>query len=341
MAVFSTNQVRQLYVANSYDSVNNEPNVTGAIKVKGDNAKSHVYFKYMGADNLMRSDLIDVKNILHVKATNAEKMAHPLKAVLITLDGEVNGGTPIAGQDYILRIAFKQFAGMSDEDQYFKYGMVHAYSTMNASKFYAKLAESLANNFSRETTKLVSIHLVSGESQDVEEGEVLAGGKIKDSGTSAITKIDAEATEFTGVLIEEVAQPWRLGIIPQSTVDFEVFPSTVVSEGDELIWGIVKETESDKTIKNGQLIADLEHFCMGERGDVYRGAGYPNNIVTKYLVDPSKAYHTLDIHYAYVGSNEAVQKSEKDITIVSSDKAVLNQIITQFNSATGLTVAQL
>jgi hypothetical protein len=80
---------------------------------------------------------------------------------------------------------------------------------------------------------------------------------------------------------------------------------------------------------------------MGERGDVYRGVGFPNNFNTTYLVDPSKAYHTLDIHYAYVGSNEAVQKSEKDITIVCADKAELNKVISAVNTATGLTIATL
>ena len=80
---------------------------------------------------------------------------------------------------------------------------------------------------------------------------------------------------------------------------------------------------------------------MGERADIYRGVGFPNNIPTKYMVDASKEYHVLDIHYAYVGSNESVQKSEKDITIVCADMAELNKIITAVNGATGLTIASL
>jgi hypothetical protein len=68
-------------------------------------------------------------------------------------------------------------------------------------------------------------------------------------------------------------------------------------------------------IKNGKKVADMEYFSMGERGDIYRNAGWPNVTKTQYLVDPSLDYDVYDIHYAYVGSNEAVQKSEKDITI--------------------------
>ena len=76
MATFSTNQVRQLYVATAIKS----PHVlassaAGSIAVKNDTAKNHLYFEYKGVDNLMRSDLISIKNILYAKATNAKNMA--------------------------------------------------------------------------------------------------------------------------------------------------------------------------------------------------------------------------------------------------------------------------
>ena len=80
MATFSVNQVRQLYVATALKT----PHVlasdaAGSIAVKNDTVKSHLYFEYQGADNLMRSDLIDIKNILYAKATDATAMAHGLK----------------------------------------------------------------------------------------------------------------------------------------------------------------------------------------------------------------------------------------------------------------------
>lgn len=328
MATFSVNQARQLYVATSVKSPHVLPaDAAGSIALKNDNAKTHLYFEYKGADNLMRSDLIDIKNILHAKATDAKKMAYELKSVTVTLDNTVNGGAPVAGQDYILRIAFRQYVGMSDADQYFKYGMVHAYTGMSASDFYKKLALSLVKNFSRETTQLLSFTLEDGEG----EGTVV----------DASTKESALTGTYTALVIDEVAQEWVLGKIEQAPVYFEVQPTTITIEGDELVWGKVEDTDPAGTIGNGQKIADLEYFCMGERGDVYRGIGFPNNIVTKYLVDPSKEYHTFDIHYAYVGSNESVQKSEKDITIVCADKTELNKLVTAFNTATGLNIATI
>lgn len=326
MATFSVNQVRQLYVATALKT----PHVlasdaAGSIAVKNDTAKSHLYFEYKGADNLMRSDLIDTKNILYAKATDATAMAHDLKSVTIALDSNVNGGAPVAGQDYILRIAFKQYVGMSDEDQYFKYGMVHAYAGMDASEFYKVLAVSLAKNFSREVVPLIKIEIKTASATT----EVTPTTKVADlTGT------------YTGVVITEVEQPWRLGVMAQTPVYFTVQSVPVTVNGDERYWATLTESTSG-SIGNGKTIADLEYFCMGERGDMYRQVGWPHNIPTTYLVDPAKAYCVFDIHYAYVGSNESVQKSEKTITIVCADKAELNKVIAAFNTATGLSIATL
>lgn len=326
MATFSVNQVRQLYVATAFKT----PHVlasdaAGSIAVKNDTAKSHLYFEYKGADNLMRSDLIDTKNILYAKATDATAMAHDLKSVTIALDSNVNGGAPVAGQDYILRIAFKQYVGMSDEDQYFKYGMVHAYVGMDASEFYKVLAVSLAKNFSREVVPLIKIEIKTASATT----EVTPTTKVADlTGT------------YTEVVITEVEQPWRLGVMAQTPVYFTVQSVPVTVNGDERHWATLTESTSG-SISNGKTIADLEYFCMGERGDMYRQVGWPNNIPTTYLVDPAKAYYVFDIHYAYVGSNESVQKSEKTITIVCADKAELNKVIAAFNTATGLSIATL
>ena len=326
MATFSVNQVRQLYVATAFKT----PHVlasdaAGSIAVKNDTAKSHLYFEYKGADNLMRSDLIDTKNILYAKATDATAMAHNLKSVTVALDSNVNGGAPVAGQDYILRIAFKQYVGMSDEDQYFKYGMVHAYAGMDASEFYKVLAVSLAKNFSREVVPLIKIEIKTASATT----EVTPTTKVADlTGT------------YTGVVITEVEQPWRLGVMAQTPVYFTVQSVPVTVNGDERYWATLTESTSG-SIGNGKTIADLEYFCMGERGDMYRQVGWPHNIPTTYLVDPAKAYCVFDIHYAYVGSNESVQKSEKTITIVCADKAELNKVIAAFNTATGLSIATL
>lgn len=425
MATFSTNQARQLYVAEALKPSNViSTDTVGSIAVKSDTAKNHLYFEYMGAGGMLRSDLIDIKNIMYAKATDADDLAHELAKYKVTLDPNVNGGSPVAGQDYILRIVFRNYIGMSEEDQYFKYGMVHAVSGMTAGNFYQELYKSLKKNFSRETEQLLDFSLEGTAARAtmitnnhiivtaVENGVIgnsikfaiesitatnagfkvaqedgftvirasltAAKGTIKDlkelvavnpgiaamisiAGTAGTASDDSIAVRLettpvaltggnaSGLIVEEVPQEWILGTFPQVPVNFTLMPDTIVVNGDDRIWGLVEKQASTNSIPDGHKIADLEYFCMGERGDVYRMMGFPNVIRTKYLVNPDLKYNTIDIHYAYVGSNEAVQKSEKDITIVvpkvggnnRTSNRLTNDIISAINTATGLTITTL
>lgn len=343
MATFSTNQVRQLYVATALKSPNVIASDTaGSIAVKSDTAKSHLYFEYMGAGGMTRSDLIDIKNILYAKATDADDLAYDLAKYKLTLDDTVNGGEPVVAQDYILRIAFRNYPGLSEEDQYFKYGMVHAVTGMTASDFYKTLALSLVKNFSREEQGLLKFYLETGGT----DAGTVAGTPTE---VTKDTKESSLTGTYTGIIIEEAPQDWILGVMEQTPVNFTIQPDLIIDNGDERIWGVVKKVASTNSIPDGHKIADLEYFCMGERGDVYRMVGFPYVIRTKYLVDPDIKYNVIDIHYAYVGSNESVQKSEKDITIVvpkigannKASNALANSIISAINTATGLTIKTL
>ena len=318
MATFSVNQNRQFYVANKVVEAVTALTDKGDIKVKtfGDFDKE-VYFEVLGPDTVLRSDRIPVKNISYVKAVKAVDMATPMKKVTVTLDTNVNGGTPVVGQDYILRINLRQFYGMSDEDQYFKDAAVHVTKGMNAEKFYAAMKDSLNLCFSREVNA------------------------TKDS--NPYLKFTSSAT---GLVIEELPQPWHLGTEAQERVLFDVVPTTIYVDGADLIWGTQKVENSDTKIGNGKKIADLEYFCLGERGDQYRKIGFPNDIETVGMVDPTKDYDILEIHYAFTDEGVSSYRSEKDITIaVPADGAeaytVINSLITKFNTASGLNVASL
>ena len=302
MAAFSVHQVRQLYVANAYKENLAALNNAGDITVVKTNEGDAMYFQYMGALlDKMRSDLIKVDNITNLTATKAEDIATKLKGYTLTLDPAVNGCQPVAGQDYILRLAFREFIGMSEADQYFKYGMVHVFSGLSASDFYKEMALSLAKNISKDTTTLVDIYLYDGSTSTKVE---------------ASTKKSSLTGTYTAIRFVEAVQPWNLGTMPQAVIPFEVQPVNVTVDGDQRIWGKVESYDPQVSLPEGQLIADLEYFCMGERGDQYRNMGWPNVIPTKYLVDPSKKYDVLNIHYFYTGDGISVQKSEKDIQIV-------------------------
>lgn len=331
MATFSINQVRHLYVEKALKTDNNllSTDAAGSILPKADTAKTTLYFKYMSPAGIVSSDKITIANIISAKVTASGSMAHKLARYEVTLSALAPA--PVQAQEYVLRLAFRQYIGLGEDDQYFKYGFVKATSGMTASNFYKALALSLAKNIANETTPLVNIYLNSTAADGTDVPV-----------TSATKEAELNKIDYNKIIIEEVQQDWILGKMPQAFIPFSVQPTTITVDGEEITWGDVKKVTSTKKVENGHNIADLEYFCMGARGDMYRGMGYPNNITTTYLVDPSKKYDTLDIHYSYIGSNESVQKSERTITIVCEDDGshtLMKDLVAAVNTASGLSIA--
>lgn len=318
--VSSLNQVRQLYVANKVVSADafkakDTKLSKGDITVKAVGGEKtgavqkQVYFLTQGYDTVLKSDYIPVDSIVYAKATKAEKMATPMKKVLVTLVSDVNDGTPIAGQDYVLRINLRQFYGMSDQDQYFKDAAVHATKNMSAETFYAEMVKALNLCFSREI-----------------------------GATAESNPYLAFSSSADGIVIEEKEQSWTLGTEAQERVYFDVVPTTVYDGVDDYIWGKAETQESTTFVPNGKKIADLEYFLLGERGDQYRKIGWPNDIETKGLVEADKEYDVFEIHYSFSDSGVNSYKTEKDITIVCPTGSVIDELVTAFNTATGLSV---
>ena len=345
------NQVRHFYFAKTLKSALDQVKLAGDIFPKADKTKSTLWFNYMSPGGLVSSDKISIANVLYTKSTPSGSMAHKLDRYEVTLDASVNSGNPIAGEEYILRVAFRQYIGLSEEDQYFKYGMVKVKGTMSKSKFYKELASSLAKNVANETTPLINIYVHSAATTSkggfdsngfmqvtqytVDNGKSDTSNSYYDGSSAIVDDIDK-------IIIEQVEQDWVLGMMPQAFIPFTIQFLPITDNGDDVLWGTVTKVASTKTVDNGHNIADLEYFCMGARGDMYRGMGYPNFIKTTYLIDPTKKYDTLDIHYAYIGDNESVQKSERTITLVCEDDGshtAMKALIAAINTASGLTIA--
>ena len=315
----STNQNRHLFVAKAYNATVDETTAVGTIggvKVVDGNLDKEMYFLYHGVDGIMKSDRIQLKNFNYAKAIAAADLQIPMKKVEVTLDSNVNGGNLVPGQDYLLRIEFKNWVGAGDDVRYTKDGAVHVTSSMSKSDFYKAMVKSLNKAFAREVNATAASNPYLEFSVD-------------------------DDTNATKIIIEEKPQPWSLGIEGQERVYFEVQPTTIWTGGEDLIWGEAKTVASTTKIGNGKQIADLEWFCMGERGDQYRMMGYPNYIPTQYLVDSSKEYNVLELHFAFTDEGVSSYRSEKDITIVAENTGVLNSLIGAINSATGLNIATL
>lgn len=313
MAIFSVNQNNQFYAIT--EKVSATPTTEGQIQLCNTADKKQIFFKHFGKGGLTRTDIIDVDKVSYAKLTKKAAMRRYPKKAEVTLSANVNEGNPISGQDYILRIQIDNYLSPGDASVLIKVGAVHAVKGMTAETFYKKMADSLTKSFSREAQPLLTFK--------------------------------AETDKL--VITEVTDQPWRLGVLSQEPVNFHVFASTVVEDGDEVIWATLDEktglipVTADTTgtpVGNGKQIADLEYFCMAERGDMFRNMGWPHNIDVKYMVDPTKEYNVLNIHYAFSDDGVQVHKSEKDITIVTAgEDTVMTGLITDLGKL-GITVTE-
>ena len=322
--IFTENQATLVYVAKALKTDFASLEDAGDILVKATPDKQAIYFQHKGVADVSRSDLIEVKNIISANATAAKDMEKKLKNATVTLDASVNGGKPIAGQDYVLRLIFNGYIGISPEDsQYWKYGIVHATNGMSVSDFYKKMALSIAKNMSREAVQFIKVFL-------------------GDTEVTPRTKEDKLTGTYTGITIKEVAPDWIRGTKQEKIVRLTAEPTTVNDGTGDVVWGTVKYSDGD-TLKNGKEIADMEYFFAGEKGDQYRLINWPDYVPTEYLVDPTQEYDVIDIHYSYVGSNESVQKSEKDIKlIVPAGKANdISKAINALITASGIQINTL
>ena len=322
--IFTENQATLVYVAKALKTDFASLKDAGDILVKATPDKQAIYFQHKGVADISRSDLIEVKNIISANATAAKDMEKKLKNATVTLDSSVNGGKPISGQDYVLRLVFSGYIGISPEDsQYWKYGVVHATNGMTASDFYKKMALSIAKNMSREAVQFIKVFL-------------------GDTEVTPRTKEDKLTGTYTGVTIKEVAPDWIRGTKQEKIVRLTVEPTTVNDGTSDVVWGTVEYSDGD-TLKNGKEIADMEYFFAGEKGDQYRLINWPDYVPTEYLVDPTQEYDVIDIHYSYVGANESVQKSEKDIKlIVPAGKADgISKAINALITASGIQINTL
>ena len=328
MFIGSDNQFRNLYVMKTYKASESALEAVGdaTLKVdKVDTAKNAMYLVYKDTEDNLTSDIIDLKNLLYVKSTKAADMARKLNSQSVTLNED-----PISGQDYVLNVEVRNFVALGDDSTHIKFGAVHAVKGMTKSDFYKAMALNLAKNLSREVSPILNVLLTKNDTTDGEsEVPVLVNGKMQ-------VLAELKATEsYTDIIIDEVEQPWRRGVAQVEPVNFNTTCGTVLVDGDDVIWGTVEKEEGDP-VNNGKQIADMEWFYHGTRGDIYREATYPDNFDFKPLVDETKAYSTLDIHFAYVGPGVEVAKSERTITVVCADAAELNKLITAIKTATGV-----
>ena len=274
MTNFSTNQVMQFYV------------LDGSAKVVTPVAGDYFKVEFTNADGTVT--LTDkIENVMYGKLAKAAALAIPFTVADIKLDAAVNGGAPVSGETYTIKVSYPEVGGLGNEGWVIKTASVLATSKVaDAATLYTELAKALNDAF----------------------------------GVDAVLEATAKAGGVS-VTQKNLTKYYKRGVRPLVMPQFTVAASVITLDGEEVMpfdatsFDVV-ESDVDP-IKNGYRVADMEYFALGERGDQYRYADYINAIETEYKVDAKGEYDVLTVHFAYKGYNQNSHKSEKDLIVVA------------------------
>ena len=349
MANFSVSKVNQFYVANKLVQFNGDskPHLdlsdgVGAIMLIPNEKYNDLVFEYVSPGGIIRSDRIAWDKITNISATSACKCRRGLITRTIELkdlNGSATGNVTIngssayivPGEAYILGLEFVRYIGISDQDKYYVNAAVQGTEGMTASEFYVRMAFSIARNLSREPAALIDIFVENNSKlEKIEVSSAKLTEKALYDAISAYTKV----TRI--VLKERILDNYEQGIGEKMPVDFVLSFDEITYNSVDVKWGfsnditpaaddVTYETMFDGTnfdkavgIGNGRKTADMEYFYMGERGDQERHAGWPNNVRTKYLVNPDAEYDHLVINFYWApNDNDSGVRSTKVCNIVS------------------------
>lgn len=294
---FSVNQNRQFYVVKA-----KKTSVAGLTTVGDfypvapttDYLKDCIWGHYLGASGeIIRTDLIKKKCILSGSLAGPKDDALQLPTYTLT----VLDSTEVSTENtYYVRITLRDYYGSGDDTTYIK-TVSYKPTEATVANLTHGIAEAISDGFAREYEKPFTI------------AESTTG-----SSTTA-----AHVVTLTTQLSFSLG---KSNLIPPTAII-----ATFDGDGDQ--WGTFVESYTEAPTKNSTRLAQLEYFCMGERGDQYRKVGFPYEIESKCLVDATSTsgYFVLDIHYAYIGDGMENQASEKTMTIVTPTAAVMKAVL--------------
>jgi hypothetical protein len=214
--------------------------------------------------------------------------------------------TPVVGQTYSIRVTFRNYIGMGDEDITVRVG---TFTVKKASTTAAQLATGLKDSL------------------------------LNNVGIEQLCNVTVASNVIT---IAEVEQPWELGKFPVAVMPFEVTLGTITeNDVEHNEWGTVANGATTTASDAIKKLADLEWFCMGDRASQERCGG-PYALESKMMINMSSTYDVINIHYAFQGEGVSVQFSEKDLqllvpagntTIMAAIQAIANPLDDRYEPA--------
>ena len=295
MTNFSTNQVMQFYVHTDGHKlyIPAAENINGPFSIAITTDGKAPTSDGKTTNVIGRTDKIE--NVMWATYTEAAKLKVPYKEATLKFNDKVNEGAPIVGQDYIVKVSYPAIGGVGIEG------------------FTTKVATAYAS--AGATTATIVAELVKNLNAAFEADGVLEAKVGETETTIVITQTDIAEKSY------------ERGVRPVTIADFNVTAAPVIEDGEEVNWLDVEIAKSETAyVKGGYKLADMEYFALGERGDEYRMMGYPDYIKSDYIVDPTKEYYVLNIHFAYKGANDQSHKSEKDLVLAATTLTQLNAI---------------
>ena len=303
MANFNTNQTRHFYVANAVDaSVDTNLDIAVAQAQTGE-----FFFKYKNADGMLtRSDTIKPENVISLKKTAASAMARKLKKHTVAVDTTAVTLSSLIGKSVDIIITLQ---GQFDYDMANGYSIVatvvgDSTNTANTTAFHKALAYAIAQALPPRVAGFPVLKVFSNGT------EVLP--------TTALSDITGASG---GVVLVEAVQKYVRGKLSGEPIPFSVAFRYEPNNYEVIQWGTDTVADSDVSSNTempaNYVLADLEWFALGERGDVYREAAWPNNYEITYAIDPKGAtkYDVLTVEYYWAGGAENVQKSPRMIQV--------------------------
>jgi hypothetical protein len=314
---FSTNQVMQFYCVAEAPTLK---------KLGASGKETHAFIEVPNAKGeIVRSDLIQIGHVLDVKYKTAGNDTRALSGYKLELSSSVNGGDPVVGQEYIVRVMIRGTIG--EECTYTKQASVVAKTGDTAGSILAKLAGNLLINLTEDSV-LYDLY------DDTVGSSYKLSATVKD-GEIVLKKNGSTVTELTSLIIAEPKPFWKLGTFPEQTMNMVITTSPIVVDStDEPRWATVTKVSAG-SLPNTHIIADMEYFALGEKGaDDVHGFSIITDGNVDLLVDKNDAtgYNVLTVQYYHTGARDAVQKSERTLVIVGKSTVDLSSLATAFEA---------
>lgn len=224
--------------------------------------------------------------------TDIIKAGHVLYETSTTIEGlnakanvaTLTVGTITKGSEYLVRLTITEDAGV-------------------ANAYIKTIAVVAADATAANLAGVIRTALTKAAARDAESLYTVGG-------TGA-------AVTITPSLVRELGKKFYIPQIKVEIVNLHDDADTITINDKDKGW--VKYASTPITDSGLAKLQELEYFCAGEKGDVYRGAAWPNDVkfVSK-LTGATKSTPVTVIHYYDDASNEAVQKSEKTIVLVGT-----------------------